>query len=102
MKHMTLKEITAACGGTYFGDESSAQREVSSVVIDSRKVEKDSLFVAIREQKQTDIHLFRKLFRRALFVRFPKKLSAMWISLIFWSIPARRLSKILPNTTAEV
>ena len=57
MKHMTLKEITAACGGTYFGDESSAQREVSSVVIDSRKVEKDSLFVAIRGAK-ADGHTF--------------------------------------------
>lgn len=47
MKNMTLKEITAACGGTYFGDEISAEKEVSGVVIDSRKVEKDSLFVAI-------------------------------------------------------
>lgn len=48
MKNMTLKAITAACGGTYFGDEASAEKEVSSVVIDSRKVKKDSLFVAIR------------------------------------------------------
>lgn len=48
MKHMTLKEISTACGGTYFGDETSAEKDVSSVVIDSRKVEKDSLFVAIR------------------------------------------------------
>ena len=47
MKHMTLTEITAACGGTYYGDEKSAATEVSSVVIDSRKVEKDSLFIAI-------------------------------------------------------
>lgn len=48
MKNMTLKEITAACGGTYFGDEVSAGKEVSGVVIDSRKAEKNSLFVAIR------------------------------------------------------
>ena len=26
MKHITLKEITAACGGTYFGDESSRSK----------------------------------------------------------------------------
>lgn len=45
---MTLTEITAACGGTYFGDPKSAAKEVSGVVIDSRKVEKDSLFIAIR------------------------------------------------------
>ena len=48
MKHMKLREIAQACKGTYFGSEESMGKEVSSVVIDSRKVEKDSLFVAIR------------------------------------------------------
>lgn len=57
MKNMTLREITAACGGTYFGDAVSAEKEVSSVVIDSRKVEKDSLFVAIRGAR-VDGHTF--------------------------------------------
>lgn len=57
MKHMTLREITAACGGTYFGDSQSAEKEVSSVVIDSRKVTKDSLFVAIRGAR-VDGHTF--------------------------------------------
>ena len=41
MKHMSLQEIAAACGGTYHGSPGLASREVSSVVIDSRKVEKD-------------------------------------------------------------
>lgn len=57
MKNMTLREITKACGGTYFGDSASAEKEVSSVVIDSRKVEKDSLFVAIRGAR-VDGHTF--------------------------------------------
>lgn len=57
MKHMTLTEITAACGGTYIGDKSLASREVSSVVIDSRKVQKDSLFIAIRGAR-VDGHTF--------------------------------------------
>lgn len=57
MKNMTLREITAACGGIYCGDADSAGREVSSVVIDSRKVEKDSLFVAIRGAR-ADGHKF--------------------------------------------
>ncbi len=48
MKHMSLNEIAAACGGTYHGSPSAALKEVSSVVIDSRKVEKDSLFIAIK------------------------------------------------------
>ena len=57
MKHMTLREITASCGGTYFGDSESAAKEVSSVVIDSRKVTRDSLFVAIRGAR-VDGHTF--------------------------------------------
>lgn len=48
MKNMTLKEIAVACGGIYYGDDESYYKEVSSVVIDSRKVEKDCLFIAIR------------------------------------------------------
>lgn len=54
---MTLKEITAACGGTYIGNENLTSKEVSSVVIDSRKVQKDSLFIAIRGAR-VDGHTF--------------------------------------------
>ena len=57
MKHMTLREIAQACKGTYFGSEESMGKEVSGVVIDSRKVEKDSLFVAIRGAR-VDGHTF--------------------------------------------
>ena len=57
MKHMSLHEIAAACGGTYCGDAVSAAKEVSSVVIDSRKAEKDSLFVAIKGAR-VDGHTF--------------------------------------------
>ena len=48
MKHMTLTEIAKACGGVLHGGGSSAAKEVSSVTIDSRKVQKDSLFIAIK------------------------------------------------------
>ena len=48
MKHMSLQEIAAACGGTYHGDAALSSREASSVVIDSRKAERDSLFIAIK------------------------------------------------------
>lgn len=57
MKHMSLHEIAAACGGTYYGDKASALKEVSNVVIDSRKIEKDSLFVAIKGAR-VDGHIF--------------------------------------------
>lgn len=48
MKHMSLAEIASACRGTYRGDSSYAAKEVSSVTIDSRKIEKDSLFIALK------------------------------------------------------
>lgn len=48
MKHMTLAEITRACRGVYHGDSALAAVEVSSVTIDSRKVVKGSLFIAIK------------------------------------------------------
>lgn len=47
MKNLTLKNITEACRGTFCGDSQLLLREAAGVVIDSRKVEKDYLFVAI-------------------------------------------------------
>lgn len=54
---MSLQEIAAACGGTYYGDPEAAFQEVSGVVIDSRKVQKDCLFIAIRGAR-ADGHSF--------------------------------------------
>lgn len=48
MKYMTLREITASCRGTYYGADSFVNLSVSGVAIDSRKIEKDYLFVPIR------------------------------------------------------
>lgn len=48
MKNMNLMAIAKACGGIYHGDEREASKEVSLVVIDSRKIEKDALFIAIK------------------------------------------------------
>ncbi len=51
MKNLTLANITKACQGTYHGDERLLSREVAGVAIDSRKVEKDFLFVAINGER---------------------------------------------------
>ncbi len=51
MRHMTLNEIAAACGGTYAGAEKDRGKEVRGVVIDSRRVEQDFLFVPVRGAK---------------------------------------------------
>lgn len=48
MKYMSLKEIAAACGGTYYGDTEKLSTEVTGVAIDSRKVEDGYLFIPIR------------------------------------------------------
>ena len=57
MKNMSLQKIAAACGGTYCGSAEFLDQEVSSVVIDSRKAEKGSLFVAIKGAR-VDGHSF--------------------------------------------
>lgn len=57
MKNLTLENITKACRGTYHGEESMLSREVAGVVIDSRKVKKDFLFVAI-DGERVNAHRF--------------------------------------------
>lgn len=57
MKNLTLENITNACRGTYHGDESLLSTEVADVVIDSRKVEKGDLFVAI-DGENVNAHKF--------------------------------------------
>ena len=57
MKNLTLENITKACKGVYHGDESKLGREVGGVVIDSRKVQKDYLFVAI-DGENVNAHQF--------------------------------------------
>ena len=48
MKHMSLREITTACGGTYYGNDASLSTEVTGVAIDSRKIEEGFLFIPIK------------------------------------------------------
>lgn len=45
MKNMTLENIAFACGGELFG-AGKDNREASCVVIDSRKIERDGIFIA--------------------------------------------------------
>ncbi|MGN0329028.1 MAG: UDP-N-acetylmuramoyl-tripeptide--D-alanyl-D-alanine ligase [Lachnospira sp.] len=59
MKNMTLRAMTKACGGQYYGDEAFLDKEVGSITIDSRKVEPDGLFIAIKGER-SDGHTFIK------------------------------------------
>lgn len=47
MKNISIRNVTEACGGKYYGDAAVADKEISSVYIDSRKVEKGSLFIPV-------------------------------------------------------
>lgn len=47
MRGMTLERMAAACGARLIGAADGDTREVAGVVIDSRKVKKDFLFVAL-------------------------------------------------------
>lgn len=58
MKNLTLENIAKACSGSLFlinGDD--AEKEASSVIIDSRKAEKDCVFIATKGER-VDGHSF--------------------------------------------
>ena len=57
MKQMTLQNITAACHGTYYGNADLLSKEVTGIAIDSRKAEKDFLFVPLKGAR-VDGHTF--------------------------------------------
>ncbi|MCD8152940.1 MAG: UDP-N-acetylmuramoyl-tripeptide--D-alanyl-D-alanine ligase [Clostridiales bacterium] len=57
MRFMTLENIARACGGTFYGDDGALSREAAGVVIDSRQVQKDFLYIAMRGER-ADGHRF--------------------------------------------
>lgn len=57
MPHMTLRNLADACGGTYVGDASKLELEITGAVTDSRQVEEGYLFIPIRGEK-VDGHSF--------------------------------------------
>ncbi len=57
MKEMSLEQIAAACGGTYYGAEELRKTEVAGVVTDSRELEPGGLYIALRGER-VDGHTF--------------------------------------------
>lgn len=51
MKNMTLANISKVCNGEYHGRDEDYGREVSGIALDSRKIEKNWLFVATRGER---------------------------------------------------
>ena len=57
MKNLTLRNLTEVCSGTWHGDDALRDREISAITTDSRKIEKDCLFVPIVGER-VDAHRF--------------------------------------------
>lgn len=57
MKHFTLNQFVKACNGTFFGPSDILEKEIQGVAVDSRKIEKDFLFVATAGER-VDGHRF--------------------------------------------
>ena len=45
MKNLTLRNLTKVCNGIWHGDNALLDQEISAITTDSRKIEKDCLFV---------------------------------------------------------
>lgn len=51
MRNLTVENIVKAVEGSYFGPEMLLNKEISGVTLDSRKVEKDFLFVPLKGER---------------------------------------------------
>ena len=75
MKNMTPEAIAKACDGRYTGPESIINREVTGVVIDSRKVEEGNLFIPIKGARVDGHDFIPQVFEKgALLVLSEKEL----------------------------
>ena len=48
---MTIRAMTQACHGIYHGDEGAVDIEISAITTDSRKIQKNGMFIAICGEK---------------------------------------------------
>ena len=48
MKNMSLEKIAQACGGVYHGSEEMKQSIVESITTDSRQIQPQGMFIAIK------------------------------------------------------
>lgn len=62
MKNMNLLKIANACGGTLVCKKELEERNVAGVVLDSRQVEQDFLFIATKGEKVDSHHFIKQAF----------------------------------------
>ena len=49
MKGMTLEAVAKACDGIYHGSDGDKIKEVSAITTDSRQIQPQGMFIAIKE-----------------------------------------------------
>ena len=62
MKNLTLRNLTKVCNGIWHGDNALLDQEISAITTDSRKIEKDCLFVPhfpSENCRRLTMHIFR-------------------------------------------
>lgn len=62
MKNLTLEIIAQVCRGVYFGKDEDRIKSPEGVVLDSRKVEPDFLFIATKGERTDGHHFIDKVF----------------------------------------
>lgn len=84
MKNMTLENIAKACRGTYYGPEEKKKTEVEGISIDSRKIQKNWLFVATKGERVDGHSFIPDVFEKgALCVVSEQKPKEEWDACIF-------------------
>ena len=51
MRELTIKKIAEICNGKFYIGDKTQNQEISSITTDSRKIEKDCMFVAIKGER---------------------------------------------------
>ena len=76
MKNINIKNVAEVCGGVYYGDAQLLDKEISSIYIDSRKIEKDALFIPIAGERVDGHDFIPQVFEKgALCTLSEKKLT---------------------------
>lgn len=73
MRGMTLRAMTEACNGVYYGNEANLEKEVSDITTDSRKVTKEACLLRYVEKEQTDTSILMAVLKQELSVLYQKK-----------------------------
>lgn len=73
MKGMNIRNITEACKGTYYGPTELLDTEVSSIYTDSRKIEKNSLFIPIKGERVDGHDFIENVFEMGALVTLSEK-----------------------------